>query len=132
MRSRARSSGSAATLSVMSLSCVHLWCEGAMPERRKALAHARLRSNIDVRHRAAAATRQTLQYPSPIIHDHAVTVGLASARVEARLGGRHNITEILDRTCAQQRLPVSAPRRTREGRRHRKELRATSTEMPVQ
>ena len=59
---------------------------------------------------------------APVIHDHAVAVGLASARVEAGLRRRDNIAEILDRPCAQQRLPVRPPGGAGEGRGHGEQL----------
>src|SRR5215472_2506543 len=100
MRSRAISSGSVTTFSVISLSCAWLRRERPVHQRRETLAHARLCREIHLGQDTATATRHALQYPSPIIHDHAVAVGLTTTRVEARLGRRHDITEVLDGTCS--------------------------------
>src|SRR5579864_5105480 len=110
IRSRANASGSATTVgfsaSLMSVSRAQLRCECAVPECRKTLAHARLPGQIDVSDCAAAPARHALLYPSPVVDDHAVAIGLASARMEARLRRGYNITEVFDGARTQQRLPV--------------------------
>ena len=60
---------------------------------------------------------------SPVVDDHAVAVGLAPARMKARLRGCDNVTKVLDGARAQQRLPVRPPGGTGEGRGHGEQLR---------
>jgi len=78
-----------------------------MGERREASAGFSLPIQVNIRHYAAGAAGQALQYRSPVVHDEAIAVGFTTIRVKTGLRRRNDITEILDGASAQQRFPVS-------------------------
>ena len=129
-RIRSRASASGSLPGVLTHGCSVR--EGTMRERGKAFAHAGLAGQVHFRDRTAAAARHALQNPSPVVDDHAVAVSLTSARMEARLRGRENITQILDRPRPQQGLPVRPPRGRGKRRGHHQQLRARGAQVPVQ
>src|SRR6185312_16992906 len=96
--------------------------EYTMGERREAGTIALLPLEIDFGRDAAAASRQALEHPPPVIDDHAVAVGLAPVRMKPRLRRGEHEAEILDGPRAQQWLPMRAPRRLGEGGRDDEQL----------
>src|SRR5581483_184372 len=100
----------------------------AMGEGREAGAITPLPLEIDVGRDAAAAPRQAVEHPPPVIDDHAVAVGLAPVRVKSRLRGGEHEAEILDGPRPQQRLPVCTSRRFGEGGRDHQQLRPRSSQ----
>src|ERR1700716_2148785 len=93
-----------------------------MLQRREALADFRLALKIELRCDTTPAARQALHDAAPIVNDHAVAVGFTAVGVKSRLRRGDDITEIFDRTGAQQSLPVGASGRAREGRRYCQDL----------
>src|SRR5487761_795417 len=92
MRSRASDRGSEAkevgsvTIELRRMSMMGLSVEYSVCQRREAVAVAPLPLEVDLRGDAAAA---------PVIDDHAVAVGFAPARMEARLRGRDQPAQVL-------------------------------------
>ena len=70
--------------------------------------------------------------PAPRIDHQRMAEGVAPVLVPTALGGREHEAAVLDGAGAQQCLPVCAPGRAGEGRRHREQLRAGGTQVAVQ
>src|SRR6185437_11128705 len=96
--------------------------EYAVSQRRETVAVAALPREVDLGDDAAAAARQAIEHPAPVVDDHTVAIGLAPVEVESRLRRRDDAAEILDCAGPQQGLPMRPPRRLRKGGRHGEEL----------
>ena len=126
--SASRSGGWAVMLSRRAPSREHAMSERPGSSRARSLWRARSTSAT----RAAAPARHALEDPAPVVDDHAVAIGFAPARMEARLRRRDHVAEVLDGARAQQRLPVRRPVGAVKADGHRQQLRPGGAQVPIQ
>src|SRR6185369_13344762 len=120
---RARSMGSCVVWLVTSLLRQARHLEFAMGQRREAPAQLMLQCAVDLRDcKARPGLCDPRDHVAPRIDDHRIAVRLTAIFMRAALRWREHITEVLDRACTDQQLPVRTTGRCSECRRQTENL----------
>src|SRR6185437_1352221 len=79
---------------------------GLVGQCRKAATNLSLICGVHARHDNPRAARQPVEHDAPGIHDHRMTVRLATVHVVAALGGGDHVGQVLDGAGANQSVPM--------------------------